>query len=96
MSGKLGVSQEAILEELKNTKIDPAHLEAAAALPMQAVKKSFSSEGRKKLIEDKIISLVLKNPENLSLIEDAHHCLFCNETRSFIESYQEYRAKERK
>lgn len=85
LSEKLGVSQEAVLEELKNIKIDNAYAPVAATV-IQAGKKNFSTEGRKKLLEDKIISLVLKNPENLNLIEESHHCLFCDKTKSLIEN----------
>ncbi|MFA6190322.1 MAG: DNA primase [Candidatus Staskawiczbacteria bacterium] len=49
-------------------------------------KNNFTAEGRKKLLEDKIVSLVLKNPENLDLIEESHHCLFCDETKNLINS----------
>ena len=28
---------------------------------------------------------MFKNPENLNLIEDSHHNLFCEKTKSFIE-----------
>ena len=42
--------------------------------------------GRKKLLEDKIVSLVLKNPENLNLIEGSHNCLFCDKTKNIIEN----------
>jgi DNA primase len=83
LSEKLGVSQEAVLEELKTTKLDNANQ------VMPEVNTVISSEipiGRKKLIEDKIVSLVLKNPENLNLIEEFHHCLFCDKTKSLIEN----------
>jgi DNA primase len=86
LSAKLSVSQEAVLEELKSTKIDSASVPAAELVSTKPASKSFSPEGRKTLIEDKIVSLVLKNPENLNLIEEAHHALFCDKTKSFIES----------
>lgn len=82
---KLGVTQEAVIEELKNTKIDGANVGAQETAYPQAKKNNFSAVGRKKLLEDKIISLVLKNPENLDLIEESHHCLFCEGTRGLIE-----------
>jgi len=84
--GKLGVSQEAVLEELKNTKIDNGSATANDDKAVRADKIGPSAEGRKKLLEDKIVSLVLKDPENLNLIEESHHCLFCSETRSLIEN----------
>ena len=86
LAEKLGASQEAVLEELKNTKLDNTYAPVAEVAAMQVENKSFSAEGRKKLVEDKIIALVLKNPENLNLIEEAHCCLFCDKTKSLIEN----------
>ncbi len=83
---RLGVSQEAILEELKNTKLDDSSHSNVLENTRIAEVKGSSAEGRKKLVEDKIISLVLKNPENLHLIEDAHHALFEEKTRNLIEN----------
>ncbi len=82
LSEKLGVSQESVLEELKTTKIESA----GQAMPeASAVVLKEAPVGRKKLLEDKIVSLVLKNPENIDLIEEAHLCLFCDKTRNLIE-----------
>lgn len=85
LAAKLAVSQEAVLEELKNAKLENANTPVADFSPITTGGKKPSVEGRKKLIEDKIISLVLKNPENLNLIEEAHHCFFCDKTKSLIE-----------
>jgi DNA primase len=85
LAEKLGVSQEAVLEELKNTKVDNVS-QMTEITTVQPENRNFSTEGRKKLLEDKIISLVLKNPNNLNLIEEAHHSLFCDKTRSLIEN----------
>jgi DNA primase len=81
LAEKLSVSQDAVLQELNNIKLDSGQ---NLADNKSAFKKP-EAFGRKKLIEDKIVSLVLKNPENLNLIEEAHHCLFCAETRNLIE-----------
>lgn len=86
LAEKLGVSHQAVLEELKNTKLDNAYAAVAETTTIQADIKNLSAEGRKKLIEDKIISLVLKDPNNLNLIEEAHHCLFCDKTKNLIEN----------
>ncbi len=86
LAEKLGVSQDAILEELKNTKLETMPQVAMVPQVIVVDNKSFSREGRKKLLEDKIVSLVLKNPENLSLIEESHYQLFCDKTRSLIEN----------
>jgi len=84
LAEKLGVSQDAVLAELKETKssenlVNPNPGEVGApptfGLPV----------GRKRLLEDKIVSLILKNPADLALISDAHHCFFSDTTKSLIE-----------
>ena len=86
LAEKLSVSQEAVLEELKNVKLENAHEPVVhSSQPIVGVEKP-SVEGRKKLLEDKIVSLVLKNPANLNLIDDTHHNLFGDKTRSLIEN----------
>ncbi|MCX6718533.1 MAG: DNA primase [Candidatus Staskawiczbacteria bacterium] len=85
LAEKLGVSQEAILEELKTTKDDSTYSNVLLNNGIAEL-KDLSAVGRKKLLEDKIISLVLKNPGNLNLIEDCHNCLFCDRTKSLIEN----------
>lgn len=86
LAGRLGVSQEAVLGEMENTKIDSVHSPTPEAKTAATANKSISPQGRKKLLEDKIISLVLKDPHNLNLIEEAHHCLFCEATKNLIEN----------
>ena len=48
--------------------------------------KDVLPAGRKKLLEDKIVSLVLRDPGNLNLIEESHHCFFCDKTKNLIEN----------
>jgi DNA primase len=84
ISEKLSVSQEAVVEELKNMKLEKISQPASVLLTL-AGKEGATAEGRKKLLEDKIISLIVKDHENLSLIEDCHHNLFCEKTKGFIE-----------
>lgn len=91
LAEKLGVSQEAVLEELRNTKPDKSpdgHFDGPVTMPAsQALvgEEKNITRSRKKLIEDKIIALAMKNPENLALIEESHHCLFCESTKNLIE-----------
>ena len=37
-------------------------------------------------MEDKLLWLVFKDPENLNLIEEAHYNLFCETTKNFVEN----------
>ena len=94
LSQKLDIREEAILEEFKKVKSDNAYFFGQAE---KVLKTEFSKEAgsppsheasagqRKKLLEDKIISSILNNPENLNLIEEPHYNLFCDKTRKFIE-----------
>lgn len=91
LSQKLGVSQEAVIGELKNVKADniysPSYSQEIKATEDKA--QNFTGPkgcpGRRGLIEEKVISLVLKDPENLNLVEEPHHNLFCEKTKQFIE-----------
>jgi DNA primase len=88
LAEKLGVSQDAVLQELKDTPQNNFVIAGQVKIENDTVieRNNLSASGRKKLIEDKIISLVLKNPENLNLIEECHNCLFCDRTKSLIEN----------
>jgi len=83
LAEKLGVAQDAVLEELKNIRAEEQNPPSPKGF---SEARDFSAVGRKKLLEDKIVSLVLKNPNNLSLIEEAHHCFFCQKTKNLIEN----------
>ncbi len=98
LSQKLDVREEAILEELKKVKSDNAYSPQYATQErvLESENKNLTSEGRKKLLEDKIISLVLKDPENLNLIEQEHHNLFCEKTKSFIDNIKKINPEEEK
>jgi DNA primase len=88
LAEKLGVTHDSILEELKSTKIDNNY----PAQPVFEKKNTktgannFTSEGRKKLLEDRIISLILKNPCNLNLVKEDDYCLFCENKKAFLEN----------
>lgn len=73
LAEKLQVSIESVLEELKNTKPDerPAltgHLDGPVTMPAERALVGEGKSGRKKLLESKIISLVLRIPNSLMLI----------------------------
>ena len=87
LAEKLNVSQDAILEELKGVKIENVAQVADSQPKKDELPKGVI--GRKKLLEDKIISLVLKDSDSLNLIEEAHHCLFCDRTKNFIKGLKQ-------
>lgn len=87
LSQQLGVKEEVIIEELKNVKFDKVYAPSYTAeiKTKETESRNLTSEGRKKLLEDKITSLVIKDPQNLNLIEEPSYNLFCEKTKSFIE-----------
>jgi DNA primase len=78
----LGIREEGILEELKTIKTE--------VLPEQDIKKveqkGFTENSRKKLLEDRIISLILKNPYNFNLFEVADYAMFSDQNKEFLEN----------
>ena len=84
LSEKLGINESAILEELKSINIENINQQTFANIPSIVTEKNnLTSSGRKKLLEDKIISLIFKDPENLNLVEDCHNDLFCEKNKKF-------------
>ncbi len=86
---KLDVSQEAVLEELKNIKTENNYSAQSVSGDHHSVVKNagnngFTIEGRKKLLEERIILLVLKNPANINLIKELDFRLFCEKSREFL------------
>lgn len=90
LSQKLNVKEEAVIEELKNVKVDSLNFPSYGK---EIIKQSaIKSEpfGRRKLIEEKVISLVMKDPENLLVIDDVNCHIFCPQTKNFLETLKKY------
>ena len=92
LSQKLNTSEDAILEELAKIKNNPTNYEshritnnANTKTSVLEIDKSLGVEGRKKLIEEKLITLVLKNPEHINLVQDVHESLFSEKTQQFLQ-----------
>lgn len=91
LSEKLGIKEEAIQEELSKVKIDPPPPVPPNGQDGVGARKSFGTadgqapEKRKVLIEDKIISLILKDPININLISEERYALFSEKVRNFLE-----------
>ncbi|TSC94139.1 MAG: DNA primase [Parcubacteria group bacterium Licking1014_1] len=81
LSQKLGIREEVIIEELKKAKGA-----SISKISQNTEGKTCLPADRKKLIEEKIISLVLKDPENLNLIEELHNSFFSERTKKLIEN----------
>jgi DNA primase len=87
LAGKLQTSESIILEELEKVKI-------VSVSQYQEQKQTFIGKNnlkdevptRKRLLEEKIMALLAKCPENISLIEDCHNCLFSENVKKFLEN----------
>jgi DNA primase len=87
LAPKLGVKEDAILAELANIKLDNSQ-QFQPTVALATTKNSicgFTQEGRIKMLEERIVSLILKNPYSLNLIKDDDVELFSGSIRSFLE-----------
>lgn len=93
LSDMLGVKEEAVREELDKTKINSVFPESTDGQRGQILPEIYSFTGafgengeshRKNLIEGKVISLVLKNPDNVKLVEESHYPLFSEKSSQFL------------
>ncbi len=88
LAEKLGVKEEAVLEELKNTKTENTYNSVLENKKMPSEEKTCMPVGRKKLLEDKIISLIIKNPENLNLMDSCYCNFFSEKPKKLIEEFK--------
>lgn len=85
LAAKLGVREEAVVAELEKIKAENSY---SANIEPQKPKKSaysFTPEGRKKMLEERIVSLILKNPYGLNLIKEDSLRLFSENIKNFLE-----------
>lgn len=87
LSQKLDIKEESIIEELAKTKLSPVYPDGSGVELKSGleVDKNMGVEGRKKLIEEKLISLILKNPDHIKLIDESRYSLFSDKIRKFLE-----------
>ncbi len=86
LSEMLGIKEEAILEELVKIKVtDGVAVAKSDMVSGLSDDKHLRVEGRKKRIEEKVISLILKNPEQITLIPQEQYRLFSDTIRKFLE-----------
>ncbi len=91
LAEKLGVKEEAVLEEMKGVKTDLNYSNSSLPAGRQVENnridkaKDLSGAGRKKLLEEKIISLVIKEPKNLDLVTNENCDLFGEKSKKFIQ-----------
>src|SRR3989344_694100 len=87
LSEMLGVKEEAVMEELVKTQVAERSSFARkdAKMADSGQDEVLGTEGRKKLIEEKVISLILKNTDYVKLIDEAHYAFFSEKTRNFLQ-----------
>mgnify|MGYP001605064811 CR=1 FL=1 len=100
LSQKLNINEDAILEELRKIKFETINqktdLKSAFDEGEGSPPSREASAGqRKKLLEEKIISLVLRDPENLNLVEDYQYSFFSDKTRIFLEGLKKFVAEQK-
>ncbi len=98
LSQKLDIKEEAILEELAKIKLNPNYADKSQKVdgrPLFEIDKNLGTEGRKKLIEEKLISLILKNPDFIKLIEEGQYVLFSEKTKQFLEKLKNFIAEQK-
>jgi len=89
LAQKLQVKESSIIAELANIKVETNFQEQVYQNLLkrtQPIKiNDFTTEGRKKMLEERIVSLILKNPYNLNLIKDQDLELFSDDINKFFE-----------
>lgn len=82
LSEMIGIKEEAIREELANIKVEVS----SPSAPVQETKKIVTEDqsSRKKLLEEKVVALILKNPDGIYHIDEAGYALFSEEIKSVL------------
>ena len=99
LAEKFGVDEKIIWESFKKWKSQnqnnkSPYKDSSPKKDILVNKNNFTSGGRKKLIEDRIVSLIFKDPENLNLIQESHYGLFSENIRNFIENIKKLKPEE--
>ena len=80
LSEMLGIKEEAILEELSKVSVQVAVSNSLEKKPMV----TEDPKNRKKLLEEKVIALILKNPMHIRMIDNLHYPLFSEKIANFL------------
>lgn len=82
LAKKMEVKEESIEAELK--KYFPSHLDKGYGSDQETNYKKTSSSSRGDILEERIISLVLKYPETISLLDDDYFDYFSDKAREVL------------
>ncbi len=85
LAKRLAVREDDIFEELKKARTGLADEMRKRTEDSWTSKTPKNSEERKQILEEKILSLVLKEPENLSLIDEEQLLFFSEKSQQFLE-----------
>jgi hypothetical protein len=89
LAPKLGVKEDAVMAELAKVKIEAVAQVAAKADVGTKVIRASTPEGRIKMLQERIISLILKSPYSLNLVKAQDMYLFSGNIKSFLEKAKE-------
>ncbi len=87
LSEKLAIPEQAIIEELLKVKVEKQFQENAAKEVESAFVKAPARQ-RKQLIEEKVVSCILKNPDYIKLISEKQYELFSEKVQHFFREVQ--------
>lgn len=83
LAKKLEVREEAVAEEIKKVKLEE---ERYGLEPEEIV--NLPQKSRKELLEEKLLILILKYPQNLNLIDENKISLFLPKTREILKNFK--------
>ncbi|PJE69657.1 MAG: DNA primase [Candidatus Staskawiczbacteria bacterium CG10_big_fil_rev_8_21_14_0_10_38_10] len=96
LAKKLKTREEDVFEELKkarivNTPFD-GNIKASSDLIKETPQNSFlkTEQGRKKILEEKVISLVLKDPSSINLVDGEKILFFSTEAQKILENFKKF------
>ncbi len=87
LSEKLAIPEQAIIEELLKVKAEKQFQENVAKEVESAFVKAPARQ-RKQLIEEKVVSCILKNPDYIKLISEKQYELFSEKVQHFFREVQ--------
>lgn len=91
LSQMLEIREEAIVEELVKLKVAQSFQEQTQSNKTTTFTATENSiEGRKKIIEEKIIALILKDPEHIKVIEEEYYHLFSEKVQQFLKEVKRF------
>ncbi len=100
LARKLEVREEDIFDELKKTTITTTFLPDTPTKRKKgdekietSQKNIFGNNGRKQILEEKILSLILKDPNSLNLINKEDVPFFSEKSQQFLESVKNQQKK---